>query len=41
MRKTVSVKVSAKPISNKSVRLQTSVRSGGRTRTKTQTIRVK
>lgn len=41
MGKTVRVKVTAKPISNRSVRLKSSVSSGGTTRTKTQTIRMK
>lgn len=41
MKKTVRVNVTAKPISNRSVRVKTSVSSGGRTRTKTQTVRVK
>ena len=41
MRKTVRVSVTAKPISNRSVSVKTSVSSGGVTRTKTQTVRVK
>lgn len=41
MGKTIRVRVSTKPISNKSVRITTSVSSGGTTRTKTQTIRMK
>lgn len=41
MGKTVRVRVSAKPISNRSVRVKTSISSGGTTRTKTQTIRMK
>ena len=41
MRKTVRVRVSAKPVSNRSVRIKTSVSSGGTTRTETQTIRMK
>lgn len=41
MGKTVRVKVTTKPISNRSVRVKTSVSSGGTTRTKTQTIRMK
>lgn len=41
MRKTVRVRVSAKPVSNRRVRIKTSVSSGGTTRTKTQTIRMK
>ena len=41
MKKTVRVNVTAKPISNRSVRVKTSVSSGGVTRTKTQTVRVK
>lgn len=41
MRKTVRVRVSAKPVLNRSVRIKTSVSSGGTTRTKTQTIRMK
>ena len=41
MGKTVRVNVTAKPISSRSVRVKTSVSSGGTTKTKTQTIRVK
>ena len=41
VRKTVRVKATAKPISNRSIRVKTSVSSGGITRTKTQTVRVK
>lgn len=41
VKKTVRVRISAKPISNRSVRVKTSVSSGGTTRTKTQTIKMK
>ena len=41
MGKTIRVRMSAKPISNRSVRVKTSVSVGGTTRTKTQTIRMK
>lgn len=41
MGKTVRVKVTAQSVSNRSVRVKTSVSSGGTTRTKTQTIRMK
>lgn len=41
MGKTIRVRISARPISNRSVRVKTSVSSGGTTRTKTQTVRMK
>ena len=41
VKKTVRVRITAKPISNRSVRVKTSVNSGGTTRTKTQTIKMK
>ena len=41
LRKTVRARVSEKPVSNRNVRIKTSVSSGGTTRTKTQTIRMK
>lgn len=41
VKKTVRVRISAKPISNRSVRVKTSVSIGGTTRTKTQTIKMK
>lgn len=41
MGKTTRVRISARPISNRSVRVKTSVSSGGTTRTKTQTVRMK
>lgn len=41
MGKNIRIRVSAKPISNKSVRVTTSVSGGGITRTKTQTVRMK
>jgi len=41
MRKTVSYKVTARPISNNRIQVRTSVKSGNATRIKTQTIRVK
>ena len=41
MRKSVSYKVTARPISNRRIQVRTSVKSGNVTRTKTQTIRMK
>ena len=41
MRKTVKVSVTAKPVSNRSIQIRTSVSNGGTTKTKTQTIRTK
>lgn len=40
VKKTVRVRVTAKPISNRSVRVKTSVSNGGTTRTKIQTIKM-
>lgn len=41
MGKSIRIRVSAKPTSNRSVRVITSVSSGGITKTKTQTVRMK
>lgn len=41
MGKTTRVRISAKPISNRSIRVKTSVSNGGITKTKTQTVRLK
>lgn len=41
MRKTFRVKVTATPVSKRSVRVKTSVTSGGSTKTKSKTIRLK
>lgn len=41
MRKKVRVKVTAMPVSKRSVRVRTSVTSGGSTRTRVKTINLK